>query len=539
MASAAAAAALRWRGVPGLQRHASRSHLLLRVAATPRLAPPSRLIAGVLHIAAPRRARHLGLVWQRAQSSSRPDLRAEDDARALADNDAMAAAAAAAVLSSQANAAPGDSARGPSAGTHAGAGLEGVGLSERMLERLAVCGITDLFPVQRATFSALMTGKDMLVKARTGSGKTLGFALPIIEKINAARTERPARRGRTPQAVVLAPTRELAMQIQREFLRLDRGVTSVCVYGGAPAQPQERALREGVDVAVGTPGRMIDMLERGVLRLADVQVFVLDEADEMLKMGFQEDVERIMEELPAQRQMNLWSATQPRWITQMANKYCNNLEKMDMVGSNPVRTADTIRHIAAATSWDHRGTMLANLVRVHAAGKRVLVFCNTKLDVEAMAAAPELKGMSRVIHGDVNQQQRERTLADFRKGAFNVLVATDVAARGIDVPDVALVIQTKIPEDQDTFVHRSGRTGRAGRAGVNCVLYNPGEEGRLLQLANEIGITFALEGAPSQQQLLASRQAELSNQLDAVPQEAREHFRGLATELLEQRGVDA
>jgi ATP-dependent RNA helicase DDX21 len=221
-------------------------------------------------------------------------------------------------------------------------------------------------------------------------------------------------RGRAPASLILAPTRELAMQIQREFLRIDRAVTATCVYGGAPSGPQERALREGVDVVVGTPGRVIDMLERGALRMEEIKVFVLDEADEMLKMGFQEDVERIMQGLPENRQMNLWSATQPHWITQTARKYCKNLETMDMVGSNPVRTADTIRHLAAACAWDHQGTVVANIVRAHANHKRTLVFCNTKMDVDAMAASPELKGMARVIHGDINQQQRERTLADFR-----------------------------------------------------------------------------------------------------------------------------
>jgi len=324
-------------------------------------------------------------------------------------------------------------------------GLDGVGLSSRMRDRLAIVGISDLFPVQRATFSALMNGKDMLVKARTGSGKTIGFALPIIEKIMAARGGQRPMRGRAPASVILAPTRELALQIQREFIRIESEVDSLCVYGGAPSQPQERALRDGVDVVVGTPGRVIDMLQRGALRMEAVKVFVLDEADEMLKMGFQEDVETIMEGLPADRQMNLWSATQPRWITQIARKYCNNLETMDMVGSNPVRTADTIRHVAAATSWEHKGKVTANMVRAHANGKRALVFCNTKMDVEAMAASPDLKAQARVIHGDVNQGQRERTLSDFRAGAFNVLVATDVAARGIDVPEIALVVQTKVP----------------------------------------------------------------------------------------------
>ena len=463
-------------------------------------------------------------------------------------------------------------------------GLDGVGLSDRMRERLAQCGITGLFPVQRATFAALMNGKDMLVKARTGSGKTIGFALPIIEKIMAARGgEQRGRRGRAPASVILAPTRELALQIQREFLRIDRAVTATCVYGGAPSGPQERALREGVDVVVGTPGRVIDMLERGALRMEEVKVFVLDEADEMLKMGFQEDVERIMQGLPEERQMNLWSATQPRWITQTARKYCNNLETMDMVGSNPVRTADTIRHLAAATSWEHQGLVVANMVRAHANGKRTLVFCNTKMDVEAMAASSELKGMARVIHGDVNQQQRERTLADFRAGLFNVLVATDVAARGIDVPEVALVVQTKvmprlgcpcllcaifplpsasvsrtlglaapspcvsllpisckqIPDDEDTFVHRSGRTGRAGREGINAVLYRAGEEGKLLQLAKTIGIDFALEGSPTEEQMMQSRKEELSGVLDAVPAQSMDAFKDLAMEMHEARGWQA
>jgi superfamily II DNA/RNA helicase len=397
-----------------------------------------------------------GLELRRAKSSSRPDARAEDAEEIEHDiedgSTVLAAAAAAAMLQSSEGTRPTDplgsepANKSPAVGEIPGGdnGLEGAGLSDRMRERLSACGIEKLFPVQRATFAALMTGKDMLVKARTGSGKTIGFALPIIEKIMAARAEVKSSRGRAPQAVILAPTRELAMQIQREFVRLDRAVTAVCIYGGAPSYPQEKALHQGVDVVVGTPGRVIDMLERGALKMQQVKVFVLDEADEMLKMGFQDDVERIMEELPEERQMNLWSATQPRWIMQMAHKYCRNLEKIDLVGGDPVRTAATIRHIAVATPWDLKGAMVANFVRAHATGKRVLVFCNTKMDVESMAASDDLKGMARVIHGDVNQQQRERTLNDFRAGLFTVLVATDVAARGIDVPEVALVVQTKV-----------------------------------------------------------------------------------------------
>jgi len=365
----------------------------------PQALPPAT-VAGSVH---PR------LAWQRAQSSSaHPESRAEDEGEGESVVMAAAAAAAAAAASSTVNT-PATSAKDtaavdmsaeavggkkndePAKGSDTMSevqGLDGVGLSDRMRDRLATVGISDLFPVQRATFSALMNGKDMLVKARTGSGKTIGFALPIIEKIMAARGDQKPMRGRAPGSVILAPTRELALQIQREFIRIDRAVTSVCVYGGAPSHPQERALREGVDVVVGTPGRVIDMLQRGALRMEEVKVFVLDEADEMLKMGFQDDVETIMEGLPADRQMNLWSATQPRWITQIARKYCNNLETMDMVGSNPVRTADTIRHVAAACSWEHKGMVVANMVRRYANGKRALVFCNTKMDVEAMAASP-------------------------------------------------------------------------------------------------------------------------------------------------------
>lgn len=407
-----------------------------------------------LQPAAARPAMHPFLAWHRAKSSASPDMRSEDNTEG--DSAAMAAAAAAAVSSHTASVSMNCSAaedlmdqtllktKTNNDTTDAVQGLDGVGLSGRMRDKLTKCGITDLFPVQRATFEALMNGKDVLVKARTGSGKTIGFALPIIEKIMAARDGQKEERGRAPQSVILAPTRELAMQIQREFVRIDRSVLALCIYGGAPSGPQERGLREGVDVVVGTPGRVIDMLERGALRMEEVKVFVLDEADEMLKMGFQEDVEKIMEGLPAERQMNLWSATQPRWITTMAKRYCKNLQTMDMVGNNPVRTAETIRHIAAATPWQHKATVVSNMVRAHASGKRALVFCNTKMDVDEMAASPNLSSIARVIHGDVAQMQREKTLADFRAGLFTVLVATDVAARGIDIPEVALVIQTKV-----------------------------------------------------------------------------------------------
>jgi ATP-dependent RNA helicase DDX21 len=280
-----------------------------------------------------------------------------------------------------------------------------------------------------------MAGKDMVVRSRTGSGKTIGFALPVIEKLI---QEDHSSRGRKPRCIVLAPTRELAVQIHREFERIGPQLSTVCIYGGASYIPQESSLRRGVDIVVGTPGRVTDHMNKGTLLLDKVKMFILDEADEMLKMGFQEDVENIMKAVPEQgRQTNLWSATMPRWVQDLAKRYCTNLEFLDMVGTSTLRTADTIRHVAIAAAPDAKPAVIAAVVRTHARGGRALVFAQTKLEVDALASAPDLRGLARALHGDISQGIRERTLEEFREGRFLVLVATDVAARGIDVPEVS------------------------------------------------------------------------------------------------------
>ena len=210
-----------------------------------------------------------------------------------------------------------------------GVPLDDFPISAATKERLRDMGIASLFPVQAKSFAALMAGKDMVVRSRTGSGKTIGFALPVVEKLI---KEDHSTRGRKPRCVVLAPTRELAVQIHREFERIGPQLSTVCIYGGTSYIPQESSLRRGVDVVVGTPGRITDHMNKGTLLLDKVQIFILDEADEMLKMGFQEDVEGIMRAVPEQgRQTNLWSATMPRWVQDLAKRYCTNLEFLDMV----------------------------------------------------------------------------------------------------------------------------------------------------------------------------------------------------------------
>ncbi|EKX38245.1 hypothetical protein GUITHDRAFT_158516 [Guillardia theta CCMP2712] len=367
--------------------------------------------------------------------------------------------------------------------------LEEVPLSKKVKAKLKECGITSLFPVQVKTFQTLMDGKDVVVRSRTGSGKTIAFALPVIEKILANKTR---KHGRLPSCLVIAPTRELAIQIDREFTRIQPEVASTCVYGGVSIGMQVSALRKGVDVVVGTPGRLIDHLVNGTLDVSAVETFILDEADEMLKMGFQDDVERIIEYLPPSKQTNLWSATMPTWVKDLAQKYCKDVVFFDMVGNDSTRTSITIEHIAIACGYDSHANAISRVVKKYGKGGRVLVFCRTKLEVDRLANHPSLKTTARVIHGDVSQLQRERTLQDFRSGKFLILVATDVAARGIDVPEVELVIQTCVPEDSNTFVHRSGRTGRAGRKGVSVVFYSGGEERDLLEIEEELGIQFHL-----------------------------------------------
>ncbi|KAL2464928.1 DEAD-box ATP-dependent RNA helicase 53 [Abeliophyllum distichum] len=338
-----------------------------------------------------------------------------------------------------------------------------LGISPDIVSALARKGISKLFPIQRAVLEPAMQGLDMIGRARTGTGKTLAFGIPIMDKI--IRFNEKHGRGRNPLALILAPTRELARQVDKEFYESAPNLETLCVYGGMPISRQMDTLKRGVDVVVGTPGRIIDLIKRGSLNLSEVQFVVLDEADQMLNVGFADDVETILGRMTQKHQTMMFSATMPNWIIKLTQKFLKKPVTVDLVGDSDQKLAEGISLYAIASEKREKPAIIGTLITEHAKGGKCIVFTQTKRDADQLAYAMKRKFSCEALHGDISQNQREITLSGFRDGRFNILVATDVAARGLDVPNVDLVIHYELPNSSEIFVHRSGRTGRAGRKG--------------------------------------------------------------------------
>ncbi|KAK9070842.1 hypothetical protein SSX86_009410 [Deinandra increscens subsp. villosa] len=379
-----------------------------------------------------------------------------------------------------------------------------LGISQEIVTALAKKGITKLFPIQRAVLEPATQGRDMIGRARTGTGKTLAFGIPIMDKI--IQYNEKHGRGRNPLAIVMAPTRELARQVEKEFYESAPNLDTLCVYGGSPIQRQMSTLDRGVDVIVGTPGRVIDLLKRGALNLSEVRFAVLDEADQMLNVGFAEDVETILEYLPKQRQTMMFSATMPSWIVKLTHKYLKTPLTIDLVGDSDQKLADGITLYSISSEMRERPSVIGPLITEHAHGGKSIVFTQTKRDADRLAYALQKSFSCEALHGDISQHQRERTLAGFREGRINVLVATDVAARGLDVPNVDLVnisdslvicnlymenvIHYELPNSSEIFVHRSGRTGRAGKKGSAILMHSSQQWRDVKAYEREVGCKF-------------------------------------------------
>jgi len=358
-------------------------------------------------------------------------------------------------------------------------GFADLGIASDLLEVVDQLGYEEPTPVQRRVIPLLLGGADLMAQAQTGSGKTAAFALPAVQLLNAA--------DRSVQALVIAPTRELAVQVAEATLRFGRRrrVGVVAVYGGHPIDRQLRALRSGVQIVVGTPGRLLDHLRRGSLSLAGVRLLVLDEADEMLDMGFIEDIEEILKQTPPERQTALFSATIPEHIRRLAEQYMRSPET---IAVNPERMTvpqTDLRYVEVSP----RGKLdaLSRILDVEAPAGSI-VFFRTRREVDELGEALVSRGYgAEAIHGDLSQTQRDRVMARFRSSQADVLVATDVAARGLDIESVSHVFNYDIPDAPDSFVHRIGRTGRAGRAGVAITLVTPREQRQLKFIERGIG----------------------------------------------------
>jgi len=363
-----------------------------------------------------------------------------------------------------------------------------LGIDEEIVSALARRGIASLFPIQKAVLEPAMQGRDMIGRARTGTGKTLAFGIPILDKI--IQHNRKNGRGSYPLALLLAPTRELAKQVDKEFQESAPSLDTLCCYGGVPIMSQINVLRRGLDIVVGTPGRIIDLINRGALVLSEVQFIVLDEADQMLNVGFDEDVEVIMERLPKKRQSMLFSATMPVWVQRLSRKYLNDPMVIDLVGESSQKLADGISLYSIAASTYGKRSIINPLITEYAKGGKCIVFTQTKRDADSLSVALGRVLSCEPLHGDISQNQREKTLAGFREGRFNVLIATDVAARGLDIPNVDLVIHYELPTTSEIFVHRSGRTGRAGRTGNAILIHTEQQIRQVKTIESDIGTKF-------------------------------------------------
>ncbi|WP_372490593.1 DEAD/DEAH box helicase [Microbacterium sufflavum] len=347
-------------------------------------------------------------------------------------------------------------------------GFEELGITGPVLKAIRDLGYETPSPIQAATIPTLLSGRDVVGMAQTGTGKTAAFALPVLERLDTAQ--------KTPQALVLAPTRELALQVCEAFESYAsrmKGVHVLPVYGGQGYGVQLSALRRGVHVVVGTPGRIMDHLAKGTLDLSELQYLVLDEADEMLKMGFAEDVEQILAQTPEEKQVALFSATMPAQIRRLAQQYLRDPEEITVKSKTATNTNITQRYLVV--SYAQKVDALTRILEVENFDG-MIVFVRTKNETETLAEKLRARGYSAAaINGDVPQVQRERSVNQLKDGKLDILVATDVAARGLDVERISHVINFDIPTDTESYVHRIGRTGRAGRTGDAISFITPRE----------------------------------------------------------------
>lgn len=349
------------------------------------------------------------------------------------------------------------------------------------------------------------------------------------------------KRGRLPKVLVMAPTRELAKQVATEFESVANHLSCFCIYGGMPYENQENALRKGLDIVIGTPGRLIDHIDRGNLKLDEIEFVILDEADQMLNFGFAEDMEKILKAMPKNkdRQTLLFSATIPDWVKKVSKIYLKpNYKTIDLVGNENVQSNENIEHLAILCHWKERSEVLADVVKLYGGDGRTIIFANTKNEATELSTNSSVSNSSGVLHGDIVQKQREITLAGFREGSFKCLIATDVAARGLDIPEVDLVIQTQPPEQPETFIHRVGRTARAGRCGTAILFFTKKEVGLVKQIEKVVGIQFKRIGVPQAASLMESAAEKNLPLIESVSEEMIPYFAKAAKKLIDSLGPE-
>ena len=369
-----------------------------------------------------------------------------------------------------------------------------LGVRDEIVQALTEQGIEHPFAIQELTLPLALTGDDLIGQARTGMGKTFAFGVPLLQRITTAGPDRPL--NGTPRALIVVPTRELCLQVYGDLSTAakyltaddDRKLSVVSIYGGRPYEPQIEALRAGADVVVGTPGRLLDLAQQGHLQLGGLSVLVLDEADEMLDLGFLPDIERILRQIPDERQAMLFSATMPDPIITLARTFMNQPTHIRAEAPHSAATHDTtVQYSYRAHALD-KVELVSRILQADGRGA-TMVFTRTKRTAQKVADELAERGFAvGAVHGDLGQVAREKALKAFRTGEIDVLVATDVAARGIDIDDVTHVINYQIPEDEQAYVHRIGRTGRAGKTGVAVTLVDWDELPRWAMIDKALGL---------------------------------------------------
>lgn len=387
-----------------------------------------------------------------------------------------------------------------------------LGLSEAIVKATEAMGFEEASPIQAKAIPVAMTGSDMIGQAQTGTGKTAAFGIPLLEKVDP--------KNKKLQAVVLCPTRELAIQVADEIRKLSKylhGIKVLPIYGGQEIVKQIRSLKAGTQIVIGTPGRVMDHMRRKTMKMDDVHSIVLDEADEMLNMGFREDIETILKEVPEERQTILFSATMPKPIMDIARTYQKNAQIVKVVKKE--LTVPSIDQFYYDVRPKNKEEVLSRLIDIFAP-RLSLVFCNTKKQVDELVTGLVGRGyFAAGLHGDMKQVQRDRVMKGFRTGKTDILVATDVAARGIDVDDVEAVFNYDLPQDDEYYVHRIGRTGRAGRTGKAFTFVSGKEVYKLKEIQRFCKTKIYARPVPSVNDVAATRQEKIMDQIDRIIEE--------------------
>ncbi len=405
--------------------------------------------------------------------------------------------------------------------------------SDALNKALEDMKFTQPSPIQAQTIPLLLEGRDAIALAQTGTGKTAAFALPILQNLSST--------VQGTQALILAPTRELAIQVAEQFELLSthqRGVTIAVLCGGQEYSRQLKQLRGGAQVVVGTPGRILDHIDRGTLPLDNLRTFILDEADEMLRMGFIEDVETILAKLPEKKQIALFSATMPHRIRQIATTYLNNPASVEI--RMETATVKSVEQRFLFASGHQKPDALIRVLEVEDY-QGAIVFVRTKSSTEEVAEVLQQHGLrAMAIHGDITQALRERIIAQFKQGAIDVLVATDVAARGLDVERVTHVINYDMPHDNETYVHRIGRTGRAGRSGVTILFVTPKESRLISNIERHTRQRIEKVNVPNDHMIQVARQQRFMANITARLEHANLHsYKRIVEEYIKEHEVSA